>query len=86
MENDVTLEVGGTLIQIGENKFPDPCQSKTTKCPTGMECTVQYIPRLLDVPVAHCVESNSTTTEGKNISWLHGMLCSAIIHEGAICS
>lgn len=50
------------LISIGENKFPNPC--KSSRCPSGEKCTIQYVPRLLNMPIAHCVESATVLSEG----------------------
>lgn len=55
------------LINIGENQFPNPC--KYTKCPGGRVCSIQYTPRLLKIPIAHCVKS--TTIHHPN----EGSLC-----------
>ena len=59
LSNDIT----------GEGQFKNPC--KVSKCPIGKECTIQFTPRLLNIPIAHCVKSNSTAGKGttRNVHW-----------------
>lgn len=52
------LPSAGEKISIGEQEFPNPC--KEMKCPLGMECTIQYTPRLFKVPIGHCTKSSPT--------------------------
>lgn len=55
------------MVDIGGREFPNPC--KNSNCPGGKECTIQYTPRLLKLPVAHCVKStiNHTSAEGMGV-------------------
>ena len=46
-------------VSIGDKEFPNPCNMY--RCPEGKICTVQYTPRLLKIPIAHCVWPASAT-------------------------
>ena len=49
-------------ITLDGMQFENPC--KNTNCPSGEECTVQYTPRLIKIPIAHCVRNASELKEG----------------------
>lgn len=66
----ITANEDELLISIGENQFPNPC--KTSKCPSGEKCTIQYVPRLLHMPIAHCVESTTALSEGMCSEYMVG--------------
>ena len=58
---EISVDEHKVSISMGGKDFPNPC--RYAKCPVGKECTVEYSPKLLKVPVAHCA---SPTTKSKN--------------------
>lgn len=60
---------GLATINIDGKQFQNPC--KNSDCPSGTECTIHYTPRLLKIPIAHCVDATSelSSKEGDRYSY-----------------
>lgn len=65
---DISAKETNLWISIGGKTFPNPCKSST--CPSGEKCTIQYVPRLLKMPIAHCIESTATLNDGSCCNYL----------------